>query len=240
MLGKTLLATETATIEHIKLALGLPGGAKALPHAIRRWKEGAASEPDAFAWTLASPVPIARSIDTFFVHRVQEVMPGLARWVRWVYPLYEPVLGLVEKALRPQLHWRPARGSPYAPMPRGTNRALAEAVGLTPVWPGTQELLPPLHPPPALDVAGFFADDGCISGSRREAGRVATHLRHHVGPSGLRSGKLDIAPADPEHTHAACRPSNPSDAAGSPMATWRSGGCRLGRPLGAGLVTGTG
>ena len=56
-------------------------------------------------------------------------------------------------------------------------RCVPEAMGLTPLWPGTEELIPALDPPVQADMVVLYADDGVIAGHQREILRLAAHLR---------------------------------------------------------------
>ena len=76
-------------------------------------------------------------------------------------------------------------------------RAIPEALGLAPLWPGTERLIPALEPAPCLDLVAMFADDGVIAGRAPEVLRVAHHLTRHMPALGLAFGKADLVPAVP-------------------------------------------
>ena len=81
--------------------------------------------------------------------------------------------------------------------PAMVQRAAAEALGLCEPWPGTPALIPKLEPPPVLDTAAQFADDGLIAGRQGEVLRAVSHLMTHMPLLGLRFSKMDIIPASP-------------------------------------------
>ena len=74
---------------------------------------------------------------------------------------------------------------------------MPEAMGLVPLWPGADHLIPLILPPPNLDIAGQFADDGVYGGHYTETLRSHAHFHKHMPKLGLQFGKAVVVPACP-------------------------------------------
>jgi hypothetical protein len=198
-IGKALLTTEADRLQqHLaphQLAVKVPGGVEVLPHVARLWREDWETDGDR-AMVDFDQANAHNAVDRCaFLLRAHEVVPGLARWLRWVYPLDRPTFvfyrGRVIESRSGGQQGCPLIGMCHALV----QRAAMESLGLVPTEIGTTELLPVMEPPASLDVAALFADDGILAGPQLEVLRSVQHLQIVMPKVGLTFSKLEVSSA---------------------------------------------
>ena len=188
------LATETTTIADYlrpwQLAVGVQGGAEALVHAAREWQRRAGDDVDLVLLNF-DEVNAYNEVDrSTFLKRMEMVTPGLARWLRYLYPL-EGRTWVVWNGQKIPSERGGHQGCPMMSVCHAAvQRAIPEALGLAELWPGTEPLLPLMQPPPTIDAAAPLADDGFVAGPSNDIYRVAVHMRAHMPDVGLRFGTM--------------------------------------------------
>jgi hypothetical protein len=203
LVGKALLGTESDTINAFllpwQLAVGTPGGAEALAHAVRGWREAHADDDDRVFLDFDETNAYNTVDRASFLARMQIVFPGLSRWLRWIYPLGAPTWVVwAGKLIESRAGGH--QGCPLMSLCHAAvQRAIPEALGLCELWPGTKALVPKMEPAPDVDLLGMYADDGIIAGRQGDMSRIARHLHEHIGTLGLTFGKLQAVPANPQH-----------------------------------------
>ena len=114
-----------------------------MPHAVREWRDRHANDPDRLALDFDESNANNAVDRGVLLKRVQIVFPGLAQWLRWIYPIHAPTW----------LCWKGPRiacstgGHPGCPLlglcHAAVQRCIPECLGLAPLWPGTEHPIPP-------------------------------------------------------------------------------------------------
>ena len=153
MISKAALSTETDTIAQFlfpwQLAVGVPGGVEAVPHAVQEWKDRFAGDPDRLALDFDETNAYNAVDRGVFLTRMQAVFPVLAQWLRWIYPTQGPTW-VYWKTHRIPCNIGGHQGCPLMGLCHAAvQRCIPECLGLAPLWPGTEPLIPALRRPPS-------------------------------------------------------------------------------------------
>ena len=199
VVGKALLATETEALQvHLcphQLAVNVRSGAEVLPHLARQWMQDFCEDGDRVLVDF-DEANAHNTVDRHtFLLRAREIIPGLCRWLEFIYPTNCPTLvfyrGRTIESTAAGQQGCPLMGTCHALV----QRILLESLGAVPVDQATTQLAPILDPPAQLDMTPLFADDGALAGPSQEVLRSIHHL-HAIMPSlGLKFSKLDVVPA---------------------------------------------
>jgi hypothetical protein len=130
-----------------------------------------------------------------FLTRMREVVPGLGRWLEYIYPT-----NVATKVFfHDQIIESVAGGQQGCPLMMACHavvqRLLLESLGLVPPLEGSSIQLPVLSPPARLDIAPCFADDGLLAGPSAEVLRCLRHWQGVLPQLGLRLSSAVVAPA---------------------------------------------
>ena len=176
--------------------MGVPAGAEAMPHPL----EGAAClRPDKVC--LSYDQSNARNVVDrhAFLTRVRDIVPGLSRWLEFIYPTDMPAHVFYQDIIIPSA----SGGQQGCPLMTACHavvqRMLLESLGLVEPPAGTAVTLPRLQPPVALDLAPCFADDGVLAGNSAQVLRALRHLLAVMPRTGLQFSSLRIVAAAGEH-----------------------------------------
>ena len=198
--ARALFLTEKGTLRDYlepsgQLAVGVPAGVEVLPHATRAWLQERQSDPDAVLLCYDEGNAHNEVSRHRFLSRMQELTPGLSRFLEWAYPTD----AAAEVVYRGRLIRSEAGGLQGCPLMAACHgvvqRALPETAGLVPVDPRTAPLGPQLAPSAELDLDPGFADDGVVGGGSAEMLRVLGHWRAVMPALGLRFSRLELVPA---------------------------------------------
>ena len=197
--GKALLESEKdALLDYLlpyQLAVAVRSGTEVMPHLARAWME--VYKDDASRVLVDYDESNAHNtVDRVaFLDRMCAVAPGAARWLEFIYPTASPTYVFYNgKCIESRAGGQqgcPLMGACHAVV----QRSLLEALGMLPLAPGTQALLPTLEPPAILDMTPMFADDGFFAGPADEVQRALAHLVSVLPRLGLTFSKLDVFPA---------------------------------------------
>ena len=200
-IGKALLRTEADRLaEHLaphQMAVLVSGGAEVLPHVARMWREDWATDSGR-AMLDFDQANAHNAVDRCaFLQRAHEVIPGLARWLRWIYPL-DRATHIFYRGTTIDSWTGGQQGCPLiAACHALVQRAGLESLGIAQLDPGTSQLLPRIDPPVALDLAALYADDGILAGPQSEVLRAIQHLQAVLPRVGLLFSKLEVVAAAP-------------------------------------------
>ena len=199
LVGKALLRSELPTLRaHLlphQLAVGVPAGAEVMPHLHRQWRQHYQSDMDRVC--LSYDEGNAHNVVDrhVFLTRMQEVAPGLSRWLEYIYPTNLDTKVFYHNIVIPSA----AGGQQGCPLMAACHavvqRLLLESLGLIDPPPGTAVALPTLQPPVQLDMAPCFADDGLLAGPSAEVLRALQHWSSVLPLLGLRLSQASVAPA---------------------------------------------
>ena len=156
VVSKAAIATESASLSAYfapwQLAIGVQGGAEAFPHAVREWSDARGGDPGRALLDFDQPNAYNTVHREAFLARVQAAFPGLARWLRWCYPVGHPTWVIWAGHIIPSATGG-QQGDPLMGLCHGAvQRCIPEALGLAAPWPGSPALIEPMQPPPALDM----------------------------------------------------------------------------------------
>ena len=204
LVGRALLRAALPTLrQHLQphqLAVGIPAGAEVMPHLLRRWRGHFCGDTGRVC--LAYDQSNAHNVVDrhAFLSRMQEVAPGLSRWLEYIYPTNKPS----NVFYRDTIILSAAGGQQGCPLMTACHAVvqhmLLESLGLVAPPAGTALTLPRLEPPAQLDMAPCFADDGFLAGASGEVLRALKHLLAVMPQVGLRFSSLQlVAAAGPHH-----------------------------------------
>ena len=182
-----LLATEGDTSEQLlfphQLAVRVKGGVEVMPHLARQWMLDFAEDANC-VYVDFDQSNAHNTVDrAAFVKRVHELVPGLARWILFIYPVDLPT----ESRSGGQ------QGDPLmATCHALVQRVVPESLGIVPLLPGSSSLAPTLDPPAQLDALPLYADDGGVAGEQSEVLRCLRHLQSAMPPWGFSSRSLRL------------------------------------------------
>eukprot|EP00438_Fugacium_kawagutii_P010523 Skav214520 [mRNA] locus=scaffold410:228880:231177:- [translate_table: standard] len=199
LVGKVLLRSELPALRaHLlphQLAVGVPAGAEVMPHLYRQWQRHYQADADRVC--LSYDEGNAHNVVDrhMFLTRMQEVAPGLSRWLEYIYPTDIDTKVFFQDVVIPSA----AGGQQGCPLMTACHavvqRLLLESLGLVPPPAGTAVALPTLQPPAHLDMAPCFADDGLLAGPSAEVLRALQHWSIVMPRLGLRLSTASVAPA---------------------------------------------
>ncbi|CAK9092764.1 Pentatricopeptide repeat-containing protein [Durusdinium trenchii] len=165
-----------------------------MPHLYRQWQHHYRADTDRVC--LSYDEGNAHNVVDrhVFLTRMQEVTPGLSRWLEYIYTTDIDTKVFFHHMIIPSV----AGGQQECPLMTACHavvqRLLLESLGLVDPPAGTAVALPTLQPPAQLDMAPCFADDGLLAGLSAEVLRALQHWSIVMPRLGL---KLSIA-SDPQ------------------------------------------
>lgn len=178
-----------------QLCVGVPAGVEALPHLARAWLEEKQGDPDAVLVLYDEGNAHNEVRRDKFLWRMQELAPGLSRFLEWAYPT-NAALAVVYRGRVIDSVAGGLQGCPLMAACHGVvQRSLPEAAGLVAVDSRTLPAGPELSPAADLDLAPGFADDGYLGGRSAEVLRTLAHWRAVMPALGLRFSRLEVVPA---------------------------------------------
>ena len=178
-----------------QLCVGVSAGVEALPHAARAWLEEKQDDPDAILVLYDEGNAHNEVSRHGFLTRMQELTPGLSRFLEWAYPT-NAALAVVYRGRVIDSEAGGLQGCPLMAACHGVvQRTLPEAAGLVAVDSRTQPAGPALSPAADLDLAPGFADDGYLGGRSEEVLRTLAHWRAVMPAFGLRFSRLEAVRA---------------------------------------------
>jgi hypothetical protein len=157
VVGNAVLTIEGPTLQKYllphQLAVKVRAGVETLPHLARQWAEESGAALDRVLANFDESNAHNTVDRAAFLRRAHEVIPGAARWLRWVYPLATPTFVFYNGDV---IH-SSAGGQQGCPLIAACHalvqRALPECLCLVEVAAGTTPLMPPLQPPADVDIA---------------------------------------------------------------------------------------
>ena len=199
LVGKVLLRSELPALRaHLlphQLAVGVSSGAEAMVHLHRQWVQRHSHDADRVCLSYDEG-NAHNAVDRHcFLTRMREVVPGLGRWLEYIYPT-----NVATKVFfHDQIIESVAGGQQGCPLMMACHavvqRLLLESLGLVPPLEGSSIQLPVLSPPARLDIAPCFADDGLLAGPSAEVLRCLRHWQGVLPQLGLRLSSAVVAPA---------------------------------------------
>ncbi len=178
-----------------QLCVGVPAGVEALPHVARAWLEEKQHDPDAVIVLYDEGNAHNEVRRDKFLERMQELTPGLSRFLEWAYPT-DAAVAVVYRGRIIDSVAGGLQGCPLMAACHGVvQRVLPETLGLVAVDPRTAPAGPVLTPAATLDLAPGFADDGYLGGRSEEVLRAVGHWRAVMPALGLRFSRLEVVPA---------------------------------------------
>ena len=132
-----------------------------------------------------------------FLSRMREVVPGLSRWLEYIYPTDTATKVFFHDTIIDSV----AGGQQGCPLMMACHAVvqhlLLESLGLVEPPLGSSIQVPILTPPARLDMAPCFADDGLLCGPSAEVLRCLVHWQGVLPGLGLRLSSAVVAPAAP-------------------------------------------
>eukprot|EP00973_Karenia_brevis_P022497 3097100-Karenia_brevis.AAC.1 len=166
-----------------------------MPHVCRQWMQDFQDDPDRVLADFDES-NAHNTVDRHsFLLRAREVIPGLCRWLEFIYPtdcatiVFYRGRTIESKAAGQQ--GCPLMGVCHALV----QRVMWESLGILPIQQGTTALAPTLDPPVQVDMAPLFADDGALAGPSQEILRGVRHLKDVMPLLGLKFSKLQVVTA---------------------------------------------
>ncbi|CAK9062512.1 unnamed protein product [Durusdinium trenchii] len=198
LVGKVLLRSELPALRaHLlphQLAVGVSAGAEVMPHLYQQWEHHYRADTDRVC--LSYDEGNAHNVVDrhVFLTRMQEVAPGLSRWLEYIYPTDIDTKVFFHHVVIPSV----AGGQQGCPLMTACHavvqRLLLESLGLVDPPAGTAVALPTLQPPAQLDMAPCFADDGLLAGPSGEVLRALQHWSVVMPRLGLKLSTASVAP----------------------------------------------
>ena len=202
LVGKVLLRSELPALRaHLlppQLAVGVSSGAEVMPHLHRQWLQQHQHDTDRVC--LSYDEGNAHNVVDrhCFLTRMREVVPGLGRWLEYIYPINLATKVFFHDHILDSV----AGGQQGCPLMMACHavvqRLLLESLGVVPPLEGSGVHMPVLSPPARLDIAPCFADDGLLAGPSAEVLRCLRHWHGVLPQLGLRLSSAIIAPAVPQ------------------------------------------
>ena len=179
LVGKVLLRSELPALrDHLlphQLAVGVSCGAETMPHLHRQWQQQHRGDPDRVC--LSYDEGNAHNVVDrhAFLSRMREVVPGLSRWLEYIYPTDTATKVFFHDTIIDSV----AGGQQGCPLMMACHAVvqhlLLESLGLVEPPLGSSIQVPILTPPARLDMAPCFADDGLLCGPSAEVLRCLVH-----------------------------------------------------------------
>ena len=198
LVGKVLLRSELPALRtHLlphQLAVGVSAGTEVMPHLYRQWQHHYRADTDRVC--LSYDEGNAHNVVDrhVFLTRMQEVTPGLSRWLEYIYTTDIDTKVFFHHMIIPSV----AGGQQGCPLMTACHavvqRLLLESLGLVDPPAGTAVALPTLQPPAQLDMAPCFADDGLLAGLSAEVLRALQHWSIVMPRLGLKLSIASVAP----------------------------------------------
>jgi hypothetical protein len=198
LVGKALLRSDlTALRAHLlphQLAVGLPPEPK-LCHIFTEWRQHYLAGTDLVCLSYDEGNAHNAVDRHVFLTRMQEVAPGLSRWLEYIYPT-----DLDTKVFYHKVIIRSAAGGQQGcPLRTACHavvqRLLLESLGLIDPPAGSGVVLPVVQPRAQLDMAPCFADAGLLAAPSAEVLRALRHWSPVLPHLGLRLSQSSVAPA---------------------------------------------
>ena len=199
LVGKVLLRSELPALrEHLlpyQLAVGVRSGAEVMPHLHRQWQHHHSNDLDRVCLSYDEGNAHNAVDRHVFLTRMREVVPGLSRWLEYIYPTDIATNVFFHGEILQSV----AGGQQGCPLMMACHavvqRLLLESLGVVPPLPGSSVQVPVLSPPAQLDMAPCFADDGLLARPSAEVLRCVVHWQGVLPQLGLRLSSAVVAPA---------------------------------------------